>query len=153
MLLSCVVAILAVSGMVQVVYAQDDHGLAPSTESIQISSASVVGVAGLGFIVTRLSKHEHVKMHMYCLVGAYAAAFAMAAGHLLVMLWAQNGSLLQSHYNVAIYASVVLMGMMLICPLLLSWSGASIRLSKEIVEHAQSERVSGQNGHHGAPIK
>ena len=153
MSLVCVAVILAISGMAQGAYAQDAPKLAPNTESIQISSASVVGVAGLGFILTRLAKHEHVKMDMCCLFGAHVAALIMAGWHLLVMLWAQKGTLLQWHYDVAIYASVILMVAMLGCLLLLSWSGASISVAKEIVKHAQSERAEDQSGHRGAPIQ
>lgn len=75
----------------------------------------LVGVASLGLLGIKLSKSNPVWRATVCLVVAYTLLAIILAAHLLAIAWAQQGTLLQFHYDVIMYMTVALVVGILAC--------------------------------------
>lgn len=106
---------LLVFGCAYAAHAEGSVPLASYAEQIQLSSAGILGVASLGLLGIKLSKSNPVWREAVCLVAAYALLAIVLAAHLLAIVWAQQGTLLQFHYDVIMYLTVVLVVGILAC--------------------------------------
>ena len=108
------VALLAF-GCACVAHAEESAPLASDAGQIQLSSAGILGVASLGLLGIKLSKSNPVWRETVCLVVAYALLAIVLAAHLLAIVWAQQGTLLQLHYDIIMYTTVALVVGILAC--------------------------------------
>lgn len=119
MVITAMQVALLVFGCACAAHAEESAPLASDTEQIQLSSAGILGVASLGLLGIKLSKSNPVWREAICLVAAYILLAIVLAAHLLAIAWAQQGTLLQIHYDVIMYMTVVLVAGILACFVLL----------------------------------
>ena len=115
MMITATQVALLVFGCAYAAHAEESAPLASDAGQIQLSSAGILGVASLGLLGIKLSKSNPVWREAVCLVAAYALLAVVLAVHLLAIVWAQQGTLLQFHYDVIMYMTVALVVGILVC--------------------------------------
>lgn len=146
MMMAAMQVVLLVFGCACVAHAEGSAPLASDTEQIQLSSAGILGVASLGLLGIKLSKSNPVWREAVCLVVAYALLAIILAAHLLAIVWAQQGTLLQSHYDVIMYVTVALVVGILACFTLLLVFQTTMPTADDAIASIQSV-AQDQGGH------
>ena len=113
----------------------------PNKDGIMISSATIIGFTGLGFIIgVRFSEHKDVRKQLVCLTCAYGFIIIEISLHLLVILWAFQNVLSSDTYEQVIYATIILITLILICFALIAWFDMTSRQkSHKRVQQAREE--------------
>lgn len=119
MVITAMQVALFVFGCACAAHAEESAAPASDTGQIQLSSAGILGMASLGLLGIKLNKSNPVWREAVCLVAAYILLAIVLAAHLLAIVWAQQGSLLQIHYDVIMYMTVALVAGILACFVLL----------------------------------
>ena len=95
-------------------------------------------MASLGLLGLRLTNSNPVKREVLCLVVAYVLLAIVLVAHLMAILWDQQRTLLQIHYDFIMYLTMTLVAGIVVCFVLLLWFQTTIRDDYDAVKSVRN---------------